>query len=73
MSDDGFFDTNILLYTFNDWDREKQVRPGSCFATIENKRLVVSTQVVQESYMIGARKLDLPREELQEEYRICSQ
>jgi predicted nucleic acid-binding protein len=67
MTGADFFDTNVLLYMYNDQDREKQVRARALFREAAQKgRLVVSAQVVQEVYVAGSRKLNLPREELRE-------
>lgn len=48
-------------------DRTKQVRAQSLFReTAQNNEVVVSTQVIQEFYVVGSRKLNLPRMELRE-------
>lgn len=58
----SFFDTNILLYMYNESDVAKRARARSLFQEhAANGRIVSSTQVVQEFYAVGSRKLGLPR------------
>lgn len=62
MSAVKFFDTTILLYVYNQADLSKQMHARKLFAEhAANGKLVLSTQVVQEFYAIGSRKLSLPR------------
>ena len=66
MSGPEFFDTNILLYMYNEQDPQKQARSRALFReAAQRRRLVLSTQVVQEFYVTGRRKLSLPRRELE--------
>ena len=60
----AFFDTNVLLYMYGG-DEGKQARAKELFrqhALVG--RMLLSTQVVQEFYAAGSRKLDMPRQEL---------
>lgn len=60
----AFFDTNILLYLYGS-DERKRTRAKELFgAYVRSGRVVVSTQVVQEFYAAGSRKLKMPRREL---------
>ena len=62
-----FFDTNILLYLYGGTDRGKQARAKELFRQhARSGRLLLSTQVVQEFYAAGSRKLCMPRRELRE-------
>ena len=62
MTGASFFDTNVLLYMYNEADRSKQIRARALFEEhAGNGKLVLSTQVVQEFYSVGTRKLGLPR------------
>ena len=59
------FDTNILLYMYSRADSGKQRKALELFRShAQSGRLLVSTQVVQEFYVAGARKLGMPRPEL---------
>jgi predicted nucleic acid-binding protein len=62
----AFFDTNVLLSMYGG-DPGKQARAKEIFRqyTLAG-RLVVSTQVVQEFYAAGSRKLGMPREKLRD-------
>lgn len=58
----AFFDTNILLYMYGGGDRAKQARAKGLFREhAQSDRVVVSTQVVQEFYAAGSRKLGMAR------------
>ena len=62
MTAGSFFDTNVLLYMYNEADARKQTRARELFLEhTGNGRLMLSTQVVQEFYEVGSRKLGLPR------------
>ena len=64
--DKAFFDTNILLYLYGG-DVRKRERAQRLFEEHAfSGRILLSTQVVQEFYAAGARKLDMPRAELRE-------
>lgn len=58
-----FFDTNIFLYAHSAANLRKQaVALELVDQYSEQSKLVLSTQVVQEFYSAGLRKLGLPRE-----------
>lgn len=60
----AFFDTNVLLYMYGA-DARKRARARSLFVELARARnLLLSTQVVQEFYAAGSRKLGIPRERL---------
>ena len=60
-----FFDTNILLHMYSSADAAKQARAQQLFRSCVG-RMVLSTQVVQEFYAAGERKLGLPRRKVQD-------
>jgi predicted nucleic acid-binding protein len=61
-----FFDTNVLLYMYGG-DPEKRERARQLFGEYAQAgRMLLSTQVVQEFYAAGSRKLGMPRRELRE-------
>jgi predicted nucleic acid-binding protein len=65
--DRAFFDTNILLYMYTDADpRKRSVAQELYWEHSLEGRVVVSTQVVQEFFVNGVRKLGLPRREARE-------
>jgi predicted nucleic acid-binding protein len=55
-----FIDTNILVYAYNEADPLK-CSEAVKLLTAHAGRFVLSTQVVQEFYAAGVRKLKLPR------------
>lgn len=61
MSARIFLDTNVLVYAFDDRDRGKQERSWHLLgqAGMEG-RSILSTQVLQEFYVIVTRKLERP-------------
>jgi len=62
----AFFDTNVLLYMYGG-DRGKQARAQELFRQYAVAgRMLLSTQVVQEFYAAGSRKLGMPRRELRD-------
>jgi len=62
----AFFDTNVLLYMFGG-DVAKQTRAKALFQQhTRDGRILLSTQVVQEFYVAGSRKLGIPHHELRE-------
>jgi predicted nucleic acid-binding protein len=62
----AFFDTNVLLYMYGG-DADKRVRARQLFGQhARDGRVLVSTQVIQEFYAAGSRKLGIPRLELHE-------
>jgi predicted nucleic acid-binding protein len=53
-----FLDTNVLLYTLDQNDRERQTRARMIFRSIaENDTPVISTQILQEFYVASTSKL----------------
>jgi predicted nucleic acid-binding protein len=62
-----FFDTNVLLYMYEANSR-KQAQARSLFVEFaEAKKLLLSTQVIQEFYAAGSRKLRIPRERVRQD------
>jgi predicted nucleic acid-binding protein len=62
----AFFDTNVLLYMYGG-DAGKRTRAKDLFREYTRAgRMLVSTQVVQEFYAAGSRKLGMPRPELRD-------
>ncbi len=62
----AFFDTNVLLYMYGG-DPDKRVRAKRLFKQhAASGHILLSTQVVQEFYVAGSRKLGIPRRELYE-------
>jgi predicted nucleic acid-binding protein len=62
----AFFDTNVLLYMYGG-DVLKRARAREIFQEhASSGRLLLSTQVVQEFYAAGSRKLGMPRAELRQ-------
>ena len=62
----AFFDTNVLLYMYGG-DAGKRARATELFGEYARAgRMLLSTQVVQEFYAAGSRKLGMPRRELRE-------
>jgi len=56
-----FLDTNILVYMFDADAAEKQTQAQHLFdEAASNDRIVISTQVLQEFYVIATRKLGVP-------------
>lgn len=63
----AFFDTNVILYVYTEGDQAKQTRAKELFSRYApTSRILLSTQVVQEVYAAGSRKLRLLRSELTE-------
>jgi predicted nucleic acid-binding protein len=62
----AFFDTNVLLYLYGG-DARKQTQAKQLFSEYaRGGRILLSTQVVQEFYVAGSRKLGIPRPELRD-------
>ena len=62
-----FFDTKVLLYMHSTADLGKQMRAQELFAKCTNGgTILLSTQVVQEFFVVGLRKLALPKRVLQQ-------
>lgn len=67
----SFFDTNVLVYLFDNRDPEKKIRAQQVFAEeSERGRAVLSTQVLQEFYWAVTRKLASPLPEEVAEERV---
>jgi predicted nucleic acid-binding protein len=61
MSDRAFFDTNVLVYLFDEDSPDKQSRAREAFdAHARTGRIVISPQVLQEFYVTVTRKLGRP-------------
>lgn len=61
MSNRTFFDTNILVYRFDSRDPYKRERARVLMdEKIEKGSFLISTQVLQEFYVIVTRKLAMP-------------
>jgi predicted nucleic acid-binding protein len=57
----SFFDTNVLLYLFDNLVPEKKARAQEVLSSeVEAGRAVLSTQVLQEFYVNATRKLAEP-------------
>jgi predicted nucleic acid-binding protein len=62
----AFFDTNVLLYMYGG-DDAKRERARDLFREHSlSGRMLLSTQVVQEFYVAGSRKLGIPRGKVRE-------
>jgi predicted nucleic acid-binding protein len=62
----AFFDTNVLLYMYGG-DAHKQSQAKQLFLEYSRaSRMMLSTQVIQEFYVAGSRKLGMPRRELRD-------
>lgn len=63
----AFFDTNVLLYMYSNADMVKQARARNLYRQYSSSgRILLSTQVVQEFFVAGIRKLKLPRTHIRE-------
>lgn len=61
----AFFDTNILLYMYGGADPQKRLCARELFGRCAaDGSILLSTQVIQEFYAAGSRKLGMPRAEL---------
>ncbi|MBI3560767.1 MAG: PIN domain-containing protein [Gammaproteobacteria bacterium] len=57
----SFFDTNILVYLFDTVASDKKRRAQSLFtAAAQRNEFVISTQVLQEFYVVSTRKRAVP-------------
>lgn len=62
----AFFDTNVLLYMYGS-DQNKRERAKDLVGQHANSgSILISTQVVQEFYAAGSRKLGMPHRQLRE-------
>ncbi len=56
-----FFDTNVLVYLFDEESTEKRSLAHECFrAAVQDGSFVISTQILQEFYVAVTRKLQQP-------------
>ena len=63
----AFFDTNILLYMYGGADESRSLRAREVFSEYARAgEMLLSTQVVQEFYAAGCRKLGMARRTVQE-------
>jgi predicted nucleic acid-binding protein len=63
----AFFDTNVLLYMYGGTEAGKRERATEIFRQhAHSGEVLLSTQVVQEFYAAGSRKLGMPRSQLRE-------
>jgi predicted nucleic acid-binding protein len=63
----AFFDTNVLFYMHSTAEPAKQTRAQELFDRhLQLRSVVLSTQVVQEFYSVGSRKLAFSRQYLKE-------
>jgi predicted nucleic acid-binding protein len=63
----AFFDTNVLLYMHSSQDLAKQARAQELFDQhVQLGSILLSTQVVQEFFVLGLRKLKLPKDEVKQ-------
>ena len=53
----AFFDTNVLLYMYSTSEPTKQARAQELYERYDKRDVLLSTQVVQEFYAAGSRKL----------------
>ena len=60
----AFFDTNVLLYMYGRDTGKREIATELFRRYALAGRMLLSTQVVQEFYAAGARKLAMPRPEL---------
>jgi len=61
MTEIAFFDTNVLLYLFDQREVLKREIARKTFSGyLESKNLRISTQVVQEFYSAATKKLGIP-------------
>ncbi len=67
----SFFDTNVLVYMYDDDEPEKKSRALAVFEEeIQAGRAALSTQVLQEFYVNAVRKLRTPLSQERAEARV---
>ena len=67
MSDKVFLDSNILIYTVDESDLQKQQKARLLITTLnKQKNAHISTQTLQEFYNVITRKLFCPKEKAKE-------
>ena len=62
MNDKIFIDTNILIYSIDDNDIEKQSKADEIIVKLSENGGVISTQVMQEFFNIATQKLKLKKD-----------
>lgn len=61
MNDKSFFDTNLIVYLFDESEKEKQKRVNAVFLKCINKKnAFISVQVINEFIVIGTKKIKNP-------------
>jgi predicted nucleic acid-binding protein len=60
MSERSFVDTNVLVYRIDESEQRKQATAKGLLEEAEPGSLVLSTQVLQEFYVVSTRKLGTP-------------
>ena len=61
MAERVFVDTNVVLYAYDRSAGDKRVRAREVLAPlVRERRAVISTQVLQEFFAAGTRKLHIP-------------
>lgn len=55
-----FIDTNILVYTIDSRDLQKRESARALLAGEQPNRFVISTQVLQEFYVVAVKKYNVP-------------
>jgi predicted nucleic acid-binding protein len=66
MSAKAFFDTNILLYIYGDEQGKREQATALFDEYSQSGGALLSTQVVQEFYVVASRKLEMPQRQLRE-------
>jgi predicted nucleic acid-binding protein len=62
MNDRIFIDSNILIYSIDDYEKEKQMSAFNIISKLSENGGIISTQVLQEFYNIATKKLGLSKE-----------
>jgi len=61
MSAKVFIDTNILIYSIDKHSKTKQLKAKQAIESIlKDGRAVISTQVIEEAYVVAVKKLKIP-------------
>lgn len=71
MNDKSFFDTNLIVYLFDESEKEKQKKANAVFLKcINEKNAFISVQVINEFIVIGTKKIKNPISFLEIEKRV---
>lgn len=62
MNDRIFIDSNILIYSIDDYEKEKQMSAFDIISKLSENGGIISTQVLQKFYNIATKKLGLSKE-----------